>query len=57
MGNCFATGHAAGVAAALACEQGKVPRELNVEEIQQRLAQDGVDLSRGGETQRKDMAN
>lgn len=57
MGNCFATGHAAGVAAALACEQHKAPRELDVSTIQARLAKDGVDLSRGGETQPKKMAN
>jgi hypothetical protein len=57
MGNCFATGHAAGIAAALASKQGKVPRELDVKEIQQRLTQDGVDLTRGGETQSKKMAN
>jgi hypothetical protein len=57
MGNCFATGHAAGIAAALACEQGKVPRELDVKEIQKRITQDGVDLNRGGETQDEKMAN
>ena len=57
MGNCFATGHAAGIAAAMACEQNKVPRELEVREIQQRLTRDGVDLNRGGETQGKKMAN
>jgi len=57
MGNCFATGHAAGIAAALACEQDKAPRALDVKEIQKRLAQDDVDLNRGGETQSKKMAN
>lgn len=57
MGNCFATGHAAGIAAALACEQNKLPRELKVKEIQRRLTQDGVNLERGGEVQDKKMAN
>lgn len=57
MGNCFATGHACGIAGALACEQGKNPRDLDVKEIQRRLTQDGVDLNRGGETQSKKMAN
>lgn len=57
MGNCFATGHAAGAAAALSCEQNRMPRELNVKDIQQRLTQDGVDLTRGGEEQPRKMAN
>ena len=30
MGNCYATGHAAGIAAALSSKTGKAPRELNV---------------------------
>ncbi|MFC1652661.1 FAD-dependent oxidoreductase [Planctomycetota bacterium] len=57
MGNCFATGHAAGIAGALACSQEKRLRDLDVKEIQKRLIQDGVDLNRGGETQSKKMAN
>jgi len=57
MGNCFATGHAAGIAGALVCEQGKNLRDLGVQEIQRRLTQDGVDLNRGGETQSNKMAN
>ena len=57
MGNCFATGHAAGVAAALASKTGKTPREIKVAEIQKILTSDGVDLTKGGETQGKDMAN
>ena len=57
MGNCFATGHACGIAGALVCEQGKNPRDLDVQEIQRRLTRDGVDLNRGGETQSKKMAN
>lgn len=57
MGNCFATGHACGIAAALACEQEENPRDLDVQEIQRRLTQDGVDINRGGETQSTKMAN
>ena len=56
MGNCFATGHAAGVAAALAKQTGKQPREVNVAEIQKILTSDGVDLTMGGEEQPRDMA-
>jgi hypothetical protein len=51
MGNCYATGHAAGVAAALSYKLKKIPRELEVKEIQEVLKNDGVDLSRGGEDQ------
>ena len=46
MGNCMATGHAAGLAAAVSAASGKAPRELNVKELQKRLAADGVDLVR-----------
>jgi ribulose 1,5-bisphosphate synthetase/thiazole synthase len=42
MGNCMATGHAAGVAAAMAARAGKTPRELNAKAIQDRLRTDGV---------------
>jgi hypothetical protein len=56
MGNCIATGHAAGVAAVLASRSGKSPRELNVKEIQNILTSDGVDLTKGGEAQPSDMA-
>jgi len=56
MGNCFATGHAAGVAAALAAKTGKQPRDLHVSEIQKILTSDGVDLSKGGESQSSTMA-
>lgn len=56
MGNCFATGHAAGVAAALSYKLKKVPRELEVKKIQEVLKNDGVDLSRGGEEQDSRMA-
>lgn len=56
MGNCYATGHAAGIAAALAAKQKTSPRELNVSSIQDKLRADGVDLSKGGEDQPKNMA-
>jgi hypothetical protein len=42
MGNCMATGHAAGVAAALSAQKGIVPRELKAPELQARLRADGV---------------
>lgn len=44
MGNCMATGHAAGVAAALAAKAGVMPRELKAGLIQERLRADGVSL-------------
>lgn len=44
MGNCMATGHAAGVAAALSAKKGITPRELKVREVQDRLRADGVTL-------------
>ena len=44
MGNCMATGHAAGVAAALSVKKGIMPRELKAGEVQARLRTDGVDL-------------
>jgi hypothetical protein len=56
MGNCVATGHAAGLAAALSVENGSLPRELKVAELQQALRKDGVDLTRGGEEQ-EDLVN
>jgi len=57
MGNCFATGHAAGVASALSSGLKKTPRELDVRKIQEVLKNDGVDLNRGGETQDSKLAN
>lgn len=57
MGNCFATGHAAGIAAALASKEKITPRELDVRKIQKILKNDGVDLSKGGENQDGKMAN
>ncbi|MFC1763001.1 FAD-dependent oxidoreductase [Planctomycetota bacterium] len=47
-GNCMATGHAAGLAAALSVKQGIMPRELKVTEIQDALRKDEVDLIMGG---------
>lgn len=44
MGNCMATGHAAGVAAALCAKKGIVPRDVSVREVQDALRTDGVDL-------------
>jgi len=44
MGNCMATGHAAGVAAAISAKKRIVPRELLVREVQEALRADGVDL-------------
>jgi hypothetical protein len=45
MGNCLATGHAAGAACALAAGTGSVPRDIEVAVLQERLRRDGVDLS------------
>jgi hypothetical protein len=44
MGNCMATGHAAGVAAARCAQKNCTPRELVVAEIQSALRRDGVKL-------------
>ena len=51
MGNCVATGHAAGLAAALSTKQGILPRELKVIELQDALRRDEVDLTMGGKIQ------
>ena len=51
MGNCVATGHGAGVAAALSAKKDIVPRQLNVTEIQKVLKEHKVDLYRSGESQ------
>jgi succinate dehydrogenase/fumarate reductase flavoprotein subunit len=42
MGNCMATGHAAGLAAAMAAKAGITPREVKVPDLQARLRADGV---------------
>jgi hypothetical protein len=52
MGNCLATGHAAGLAAALSAGQGIMPRELKVAQLQDALRKDGVDLTMGGRVQK-----
>jgi len=46
MGNCMATGHAAGLAAALCVKRHCLPRELPVSELQAALAGEGVALGR-----------
>jgi succinate dehydrogenase/fumarate reductase flavoprotein subunit len=46
MGNCMATGHAAGLAAAMCAARSLQPRDLKVKELQQALTKDGVDLVR-----------
>jgi len=51
MGNCVATGHAAGLAAAMAAKKRCQPRELKVGQLQDTLRADGVDLARGGDSQ------
>ena len=52
MGNCMATGHAAGLAAAISAKKGIVPREVKAAEIQDALRKDGVDLTVGGKVQK-----
>jgi len=44
MGNCMATGHAAGLAAAMCTMKTILPRDLKVMELQEALRADGVDL-------------
>jgi hypothetical protein len=51
MGNCVATGHAAGLAAAMSARKGIVPRELKVADLQDALRKDEVDLTMGGKIQ------
>ena len=51
MGNCMATGHAAGIAAAMASREGIQPRELDVARLQEALRRDDVDLDRAGDSQ------
>ncbi|MBT3202126.1 MAG: FAD-dependent oxidoreductase [Phycisphaerales bacterium] len=52
MGNCVATGHAAGLAAAMSVSKGILPREIKVARLQDALRADGVDLKRGGKVQK-----
>jgi hypothetical protein len=51
MGNCVATGHAAGLAAALSVKSGIMPRDLEVAKIQDALRSDEVNLDRSGDDQ------
>ncbi len=51
MGNCVATGHAAGLAAAMSAKKGIMPRELKVVQLQDALRKDEVDLTMGGKIQ------
>ncbi len=44
MGNCIATGHAAGLAAAMSVQKKVMPRELRIADLQDALRADGVDL-------------
>jgi hypothetical protein len=53
MGNCMATGHAAGLAATLSITKGCLPRELPVNDLQKALQADGVDLTRSGDEQQQ----
>jgi ribulose 1,5-bisphosphate synthetase/thiazole synthase len=52
MGNCMATGHAGGLAAAMSVKKNIVPRELNVKELQDALRAEKVDLTMGGQDQK-----
>ena len=51
MGNCVATGHAAGLAAAMAAAEKAQPREIDVKRLREALRRDGVDLDRAGDPQ------
>ncbi len=51
MGNCMATGHAAGLAAAMAVKAGVMPRELKASLIQEKLRADGVSFEIGDRDQ------
>jgi len=49
MGNCMATGHAAGLGAAMSVAHNCLPRELDVRDLQHALLDDGVDLFHQGD--------
>lgn len=53
MGNCMATGHAAGLAAAMSAKQNCQPRELKVAALQDALRADGVNLDPADRNQRQ----
>jgi ribulose 1,5-bisphosphate synthetase/thiazole synthase len=52
MGNCMATGHAAGVAAAMCAKEKILPREVSVPKLREALRAEGVDFSMGGQDQK-----
>ena len=52
MGNCMATGHAAGVAAAMCTKEKILPREVSVPKLREALRAEGVDFSMGGQDQK-----
>jgi succinate dehydrogenase/fumarate reductase flavoprotein subunit len=52
MGNCMATGHAAGLAAALSARANILPRDLKVWAVQDKLRSDGVSLDKGDREQK-----
>jgi ribulose 1,5-bisphosphate synthetase/thiazole synthase len=52
MGNCMATGHAAGISAAICAKKNILPREVNIQELQDRLRAEKVDLTMGGQDQK-----
>lgn len=56
MGNCVATGHAAGLATAMSAKKRCLPRDLKVSQLQEAIRADGVDLDRGGDNQ-DDLVN
>ena len=51
MGNCVATGHAAGLAAAMCVKDACEPRDVDVGRLRDALAGDGVDLGMAGASQ------
>jgi len=51
MGNCVATGHAAGLAATTSAEKCIMPRESKVAQFQDAFRKDGVDVTAGGRIQ------
>lgn len=52
MGNCMATGHAAGVAASMCVKKNIVPREVDVRALQDALRAEKVDFTMGGQDQK-----
>lgn len=44
MSICMAMGEAVGIAAAMCCEEGCTPRQLNVKALQERMAKQGIEL-------------